>query len=139
MEYPLNRGLSTHSTDGYEPKRMEARAILVMAVTRFGDVDPSAIGRVFQLPSAEKITVKIAGLGNGESVRSMNVNELLFLVFFSLSATWVEHHFTDDIQTRQHQCPEVIHGVRWDPSLNLWSVACIVSFSPHTYPGLIFH
>ena len=63
-------------------------------------------------PTTEKITLKIAGLGIGESVRSMNLNELLFLVFFSLSATWIEHHFTDDIQTRQHQCPKVIHGAQ---------------------------
>ncbi|KAI0737421.1 kinase-like domain-containing protein [Daedaleopsis nitida] len=53
----------------------------------------------------EKITVKIADLGN---------------------ATWVEHHFTDDIQTRQYRCPEVILGAKWGPSADIWSVACIV-------------
>jgi len=54
----------------------------------------------------EKITVKIADLGN---------------------ATWVEHHFTDDIQTRQYRCPEVILGAKWGPSADIWSVACVVS------------
>ncbi|KAH9921034.1 kinase-like protein [Fomitopsis serialis] len=53
----------------------------------------------------EKITVKIADLGN---------------------ATWVEHHFTDDIQTRQYRCPEVILGAKWGPSADIWSVACII-------------
>ncbi|KAH8100428.1 kinase-like protein [Cristinia sonorae] len=53
----------------------------------------------------EKITVKIADLGN---------------------ATWVEHHFTDDIQTRQYRCPEVIIGARWGPSADIWSVACVI-------------
>ncbi|KAF9474361.1 kinase-like protein [Pholiota conissans] len=53
----------------------------------------------------EKITVKIADLGN---------------------ATWIEHHFTDDIQTRQYRCPEVILGAKWGPSSDLWSVACIL-------------
>lgn len=53
----------------------------------------------------EKITVKIADLGN---------------------ATWVEHHFTDDIQTRQYRCPEVILGARWGPSADIWSVACVI-------------
>jgi len=56
-------------------------------------------------PPLEKITVKIADLGN---------------------ATWIEHHFTDDIQTRQYRCPEVILGAKWGPSSDLWSVACIV-------------
>ncbi|KAI8974159.1 kinase-like domain-containing protein [Trametes punicea] len=53
----------------------------------------------------DKITVKIADLGN---------------------ATWVEHHFTDDIQTRQYRCPEVILGAKWGPSADIWSVACII-------------
>jgi len=53
----------------------------------------------------EKITVKIADLGN---------------------ATWMEHHFTDDIQTRQYRCPEVILGAKWGPSADVWSVACVI-------------
>jgi len=53
----------------------------------------------------EKITVKIADLGN---------------------ATWVEHHFTDDIQTRQYRCPEVILGAKWGSSADIWSVACVI-------------
>ncbi|KAH0584707.1 hypothetical protein H2248_010234 [Termitomyces sp. 'cryptogamus'] len=53
----------------------------------------------------ERITVKIADLGN---------------------ATWTEHHFTDDIQTRQYRCPEVILGAKWGPSADVWSVACVI-------------
>ncbi|KAK0445352.1 kinase-like protein [Armillaria solidipes] len=53
----------------------------------------------------EKITVKIADLGN---------------------ATWTEHHFTDDIQTRQYRCPEVILGAKWGVSADIWSVACVI-------------
>ncbi|THH26341.1 hypothetical protein EUX98_g7846 [Antrodiella citrinella] len=62
-------------------------------------------GSVQIADAAEKITVKIADLGN---------------------ATWVEHHFTDDIQTRQYRCPEVILGARWGPSADIWSVACVI-------------
>ncbi|KAA1475885.1 kinase-like protein [Dentipellis sp. KUC8613] len=57
------------------------------------------------LEGTERITVKIADLGN---------------------ATWVEHHFTDDIQTRQYRCPEVLMGARWGPSADIWSVACVL-------------
>ncbi|KAF8809284.1 kinase-like protein [Phlegmacium glaucopus] len=56
-------------------------------------------------PETSKITVKIADLGN---------------------ATWIEHHFTDDIQTRQYRCPEVILGAKWGTSSDLWSIACIL-------------
>jgi serine/threonine-protein kinase SRPK3 len=57
------------------------------------------------LEGTEKITVKIADLGN---------------------ATWTEHHFTDDIQTRQYRCPEVILGAKWGSSADIWSVTCVV-------------
>ncbi|KAG8217110.1 kinase-like protein [Butyriboletus roseoflavus] len=57
------------------------------------------------LEGMEKITVKIADLGN---------------------ATWTEHHFTDDIQTRQYRCPEVILGAKWNSSADIWSVTCVI-------------
>jgi serine/threonine-protein kinase SRPK3 len=56
-------------------------------------------------PAVERITVKIADLGN---------------------ATWTDHHFTDDIQTRQYRCPEVILGAKWGTSADIWSAACLV-------------
>ncbi|EJD35243.1 kinase-like protein [Auricularia subglabra TFB-10046 SS5] len=52
----------------------------------------------------ERIQVKLADLGN---------------------ATWIEHHFTDDIQTRQYRCPEVILGAKWGPTADIWSAACL--------------
>lgn len=60
--------------------------------------------------SLERITVKIADLGN---------------------ACWVDHHFTNDIQTRQYRCPEIILGTRWNQSVDVWSAACLVCPSPH--------
>ncbi|MCO5612176.1 hypothetical protein L7F22_066438 [Adiantum nelumboides] len=54
--------------------------------------------------SLERITVKIADLGN---------------------ACWVDHHFTNDIQTRQYRCPEVILGAKWGPSADNWSASCM--------------
>ena len=56
--------------------------------------------------SLERITVKIADLGN---------------------ACWVDHHFTNDIQTRQYRCPEIILGTRWNESVDIWSAACLVN------------
>ncbi|KAF8590156.1 kinase-like protein [Ramaria rubella] len=57
------------------------------------------------LPTLDRITVKIADLGN---------------------ATWTDHHFTDDIQTRQYRCPEVILGAKWGTSADIWSAACLI-------------
>ncbi|KAF9909911.1 serine/threonine protein kinase, CMGC group [Linnemannia zychae] len=71
-------------------------------------------GNVESTPKAEEtqetmtiprtISVKIADLGN---------------------ACWEDHHFTNDIQTRQYRSPEVILGAKWGPSTDVWSVACM--------------
>jgi len=52
-----------------------------------------------------------------------------------LQATGVDHHFTDDIQTRQYRCPEVLLGSRWGPSVDIWSVACVVRSLDPVLPG----
>ena len=52
----------------------------------------------------ERITVKIADLGN---------------------ACWTDHHFTNDIQTRQYRCPEAILGAKWDTTADLWSASAM--------------
>ena len=41
------------------------------------------------------------------------------------NACWVHKHFSDDIQTRQYRCPEVIVGAKYDTSADMWSLACI--------------
>lgn len=56
--------------------------------------------------SLEKITVKIADLGN---------------------ASWVDLHFTNDIQTRQYRSPEAILGSPWGTPVDIWSASAMVS------------
>lgn len=56
----------------------------------------------------ESIQVKIGDLGN---------------------ASYCWKHFTENIQTRQYRCPEVILGSEWDATADMWSIGCIVSFS----------
>ncbi|KAJ3363152.1 serine/threonine protein kinase, CMGC group [Allomyces javanicus] len=58
-----------------------------------------------QVQATGIIDVKIADLGN---------------------ACWVDHHFTNDIQTRQYRCPEVILGASWGPSADMWSMGCLI-------------
>ncbi|XVE79340.1 hypothetical protein DITRI_Ditri14bG0050300 [Diplodiscus trichospermus] len=55
------------------------------------------------------------------------------------NACWTYKKFTNDIQTRQYRCPEVILGSKYSTSADLWSFACIcfelvtgdVLFDPH--------
>lgn len=54
--------------------------------------------------SFDNIKVKIADLGN---------------------SCWFDHHFTDDIQTRQYRSPEVIIGAGYNETCDIWSTACM--------------
>lgn len=53
----------------------------------------------------ETINCKICDLGNG---------------------CWTHYHFVPKIQTRQYRAPEVILGIDYDASTDLWSYACMV-------------
>ncbi|KAI8803886.1 kinase-like domain-containing protein, partial [Cladochytrium replicatum] len=57
------------------------------------------------LSNFEYVKVKIADLGN---------------------ACWVDHHFTNDIQTRQYRSPEAILGAKYDSSADIWSLGCMI-------------
>ncbi|KAL1298711.1 hypothetical protein HN51_043017 [Arachis hypogaea] len=56
------------------------------------------------------------------------------------NACWTYKQFTNDIQTRQYRCPEVILGSKYSTPADLWSFACIcfelatgdVLFDPHS-------
>merc|ERR1719347_991355 len=65
------------------------------------------------------LEVKIADLGN---------------------ACWEQHHFTEDIQTRQYRSLEVLLGAGYGPPADIWSTACMAFelatgdylFEPHS-------
>jgi len=41
------------------------------------------------------------------------------------NACWTHRHFSEDIQTRQYRCPEVLVGSSYDTSADVWSLGCI--------------
>jgi len=83
---------------------------------------PSQAGKVVVDPVTEVVPdmeVKIADLGN---------------------ACWVDHHFTEDIQTRQYRSLEVLLGAGYGSAADIWSTACMAFematgdylFEPHS-------
>src|SRR5271155_4255931 len=49
-----------------------------------------------------------------------------FLIMLTLVAMWKDHHFKGIIQPEALRAPEVILGLRWDTSVDIWSFACVV-------------
>lgn len=63
---------------------------------------------------------------DSHNVNIMNTEEVKIKIADLGNACWVNHHFTEDIQTRQYRSPEVILGSRWDAGADIWSLACMV-------------
>lgn len=65
---------------------------------------------------------------NSRNVNTNDTEEVLKIKIADLgNACWVDHHFTEDIQTRQYRSPEVILGGKWDAGADIWSLACMVN------------
>jgi serine/threonine-protein kinase SRPK3 len=102
-----NIDLASHelssSIEGIENIQLSSNAIVSpsISVSRSREYSLSMLDD----PCYENLLVKIADLGNG---------------------CWVNRHFTNDIQTRQYRCPEVILGLPYDTSADIWSCACLV-------------
>jgi serine/threonine-protein kinase SRPK3 len=83
------------------------REVSGISLDKGANSSPSLSGEKWKSdePALDIISVKIADLGN---------------------ACWVNHHFTNDIQTRQYRSPEVILGAKWGASTDVWSMAAMV-------------
>ena len=42
------------------------------------------------------------------------------------NACYINHHFTREIQTRQYRAPEIILGINYNETVDIWSLACII-------------
>lgn len=51
----------------------------------------------------------------------------LFMMVFA-DICFQYHHFTEDIQTRQYRCLEVLLGASYGPPADIWSTACMVCY-----------
>ncbi|KAJ1939074.1 serine/threonine protein kinase, CMGC [Linderina pennispora] len=115
-------GMDVDSLSGSAAKLTQSLEKDMNGISLASSSDPSTSSQAGKSSSPSRshgLKVKIADLGN---------------------ATWKDHHFTEDIQTRQYRSPEVIIGTRWDETADMWSCACLIFelltgdylFEPHS-------
>ncbi|RQM07148.1 hypothetical protein DH86_00003493 [Scytalidium sp. 3C] len=103
-----NPSPKTEKEDEEKHKQREKTADLLTREVSGISLDKPTTGEKKKAEDAlptDIISVKIADLGN---------------------ACWTNHHFTNDIQTRQYRSPEVILGAKWGASTDVWSMAAMV-------------
>ncbi|KAE8717037.1 SRSF protein kinase 1 [Hibiscus syriacus] len=141
-------------TQGCVEKEVTAEADLDLETS--GAAKPSSIVGSVECPSSSSNVNRVSDAdgakesgqesqGNKRGSRSTrrkllaSVDLKCKLVDFG-NACWTYKQFTNDIQTRQYRCPEVILGSKYSTSADLWSFACIcfelatgdVLFDPHS-------
>lgn len=134
------------STDGESlPQTMTAVNSCSSTKLKVGNLDdqPTSSTNADRLSDADglKGTGRVSGRGNRSTRQRLvaSVDCKCKLVDFG-NACWTYKQFTNDIQTRQYRCPEVILGSKYSTSADLWSFACIcfelatgdVLFDPHS-------
>lgn len=103
------------------------------------DPSPSEDAQKQREKSADLLTREVSGIsldkstptsvttGEKRKAEDANASDIISVKIADLgNACWVNHHFTNDIQTRQYRSPEVIIGAKWGASTDVWSMAAMV-------------
>ena len=69
-------------------------------------------------------TIGHNGIKHRKDVPDSNHIKVLLADFGN--ANWIHKRYTNDIQTRQYRCPEVMLGLHWDCPSDIWSMGCML-------------
>ena len=66
-------------------------------------------------------------INNYFTLRGPEVDQLIQVKICDIgNACWFNNHFSSIIQTRQYRSPEVILGINYNETSDIWSLACII-------------
>lgn len=72
-------------------------------------------------------TERVSEFNTEESLNSSEIDPNLQVKIADLgNACWVDHHYSVEIQTRQYRSPEVILGISYNHTADVWSFACML-------------
>merc|ERR1719347_2001840 len=101
--------------------------------------DTSENNNTVYLKEMDPDEVKCASVKTVDPVHEMSLNLEVKIADLG-NACWEQHHFTEDIQTRQYRSLEVLLGAGCSPPADIWSCACMAFelatgdylFEPHS-------
>jgi serine/threonine-protein kinase SRPK3 len=110
-------------SDSVKPSRQERKRMQSEGEGPFHhDAEPSPVPSPSPLSSAEKKAARKAQIAEERKA----ADEAIRVKIADLgNACWIDHHFTNDIQTRQYRSPEAILGGKYGTSADLWSLGCM--------------
>ena len=77
--------------------------------------------------SLEEKNYFLKDINNYFALRGPNVDLSIQVKICDIgNACWFNYHFSTIIQTRQYRSPEVILGINYNESSDIWSLACII-------------
>ena len=78
-------------------------------------------------PSSSVKPDSVSQFNTEESLNYSEIDPNLKIKIADLgNACWLDHHFSTEIQTRQYRSPEVILGVSYNHTADVWSFACMM-------------
>jgi len=141
---PLSATFAPRQDDGWTPYKLPSQSSLgklsmrtngnsLSPLSANGDLEMSEDSYKVREKTADVIARDISGISLEKTIQEEpNEDEEINIEIISVkiadlgNACWVNHHFTNDIQTRQYRSPEVILGAKWGASTDVWSMACMI-------------
>jgi len=113
---------------GHEDERESRTHIESMGFKEGGKKPKSATDAASTAPSSRDTSASSAARAPQHQV-DLKDDDMLFncrSVIVDLgNACWTHRHFSEDIQTRQYRAPEVLIGIKYDTSADMWSLGCM--------------
>lgn len=126
MEDTVNENGNRNKVEIGSPDRFDRTTLTPLSdpESKFGDLaSPSAeylSSPMSQLPPGGILPAPPVGPNIGDPYCDIDVK-----IADLGNACWVNHHYTDDIQTRQYRALEVLIGSGYGPPADIWSTACM--------------